>query len=419
MDDFRDLMTAQMDDAAARFADEDFAALYGGAVVSRVRRRRTVRAAGVGGGTMLTAGALALAVTQLPANRAMNPASGGPCVTITPSVTESRQLETQADGGSWVLMDSSTGEIIVSAEFQADGAWLVTHASGLTEVAEVSPAGTLVIAMDDGGVVTLAVPADNDIVEGSFVAPPAEEGATGEPKTVTSGDCVTESPLPTPSALEERPSATAAPSPTVAARVEDITSPFQCGFEFPVPEYATEQLSIAVEPVSNQEIGAELNRRFGAGAPASEVEAGNGMWATITGMPGGSGAIVTETSVLDPLDPGRTYVAGRQWTERFIAEGVSVVGTRDGTVVTTVVPEESGLTPGFISDRVREGADLEAFVFDRTALIACDVDVDLNVDSLSYYLVAGYAIGDGSTVSEPIYAWQEAPAPVFGADVKP
>ena len=413
MDDFRDLMTAQMDDAEARFAEEDFAALYGSGIVGRVRRRRTVRAASMGGGTMLTAGALAIAAAHLPMNRAVTPAGGDPCITMTPFVTASHRLETQTDAGSWSLVDSSTGELIVSVQVQADGRWLVTHASGLTEYVGPGETGSIVIETDDGGTVTLKISEDNTISRGRVMLPAGADEMTWGPKTVTSGDCATQSPSPTPNALTRSPS----PSPTLAARSEDVASPFQCGFEFPVPEYATEQLAIAVEPVSNQEIGAEFNRRFGADAPTSEVEAGNGMWATITGMPGGSGAIITETSVLDPLDPGRTYVASRQWAERFIAEGVSVVGTLDGRVVATVVPEGSGLTPGFVSDRLAEGANLEAFVFDRSALTACDADVDF--DALSFYLVAGYAIADGSTVSGPIYAWQEAPVPLFGGEQTP
>ncbi len=67
MSDFRDLMIAQMDDAAAGFAAEDFAGGYGRGVVGRVRRRRTVRAVSVGGVSAVAVGALAFGATKLPA----------------------------------------------------------------------------------------------------------------------------------------------------------------------------------------------------------------------------------------------------------------------------------------------------------------------------------------------------------------
>lgn len=50
---------------AARMSGPRFANRHGGGVVRRVRTRRTVRAAGIGGGTMLTAGALAVGATHL------------------------------------------------------------------------------------------------------------------------------------------------------------------------------------------------------------------------------------------------------------------------------------------------------------------------------------------------------------------
>lgn len=65
MSDFRDLMLAQMDDAAAGFAADDFAGGYGRGVVGRVRRRRTVRAVGVGGVSAVAVGALAVGGSQL------------------------------------------------------------------------------------------------------------------------------------------------------------------------------------------------------------------------------------------------------------------------------------------------------------------------------------------------------------------
>lgn len=75
MGDFRDLMMAQMDDAAADFAAEDFAAGYGRGVVGRVRRRRTVRAVGVGGVSLVAVGALAVGANHVPWGPLAEPAA--------------------------------------------------------------------------------------------------------------------------------------------------------------------------------------------------------------------------------------------------------------------------------------------------------------------------------------------------------
>lgn len=348
MDDFRDLMTAQMDDAAARFADEDFAALYGGAVVSRVRRRRTVRAASVGGGTMLTAGALALAVTQLPATRAMNPASGDPCVTITPAATpaDSQTLAVQTGAETWMYVDAETGDVIVSAQFQEDGTWLVTNASGRTEVAEMDGAGTLEIR-DDSIQVTLRITADNTISDAIISLPSGADDTTWGPKTVTSGDCATHTPSPTLSYVVERPSPSASPSPTVAARVEDATSPFQCGYVMDPEARDSAVINVVgwewVEPADftpsgvamgdlattlPQELGsldipvvhvaqapawAAWDGSVGVGDPANlDVSSGTGGPATATGL----GFVkVLDGVVVGALSPTSQQLHAASWTE--------------------------------------------------------------------------------------------------------
>ncbi len=78
MSDFRDLMLTQMDDAAAGFAAEDFAAGYGRGVVGRVRRRRTVRAVSVGGVSAVAVGVLAVGAAQLTRSPLTMPAAASP-----------------------------------------------------------------------------------------------------------------------------------------------------------------------------------------------------------------------------------------------------------------------------------------------------------------------------------------------------
>lgn len=84
MSDFRDLMSAGMNDATASFADDDFAATYGRAVVGRVRRRRTVRAVGAGGASAVAVGALAVGAAQLTRSPLTMPAATSPHPATSP-----------------------------------------------------------------------------------------------------------------------------------------------------------------------------------------------------------------------------------------------------------------------------------------------------------------------------------------------
>ncbi len=62
---------------AARMSGDDFAESRAGGIGRRVRTRRTVRAAGVGGASALAAGAVAVGVTQVPWGGTATPAGAG------------------------------------------------------------------------------------------------------------------------------------------------------------------------------------------------------------------------------------------------------------------------------------------------------------------------------------------------------
>lgn len=300
--DLGNLLTGELGEAEARFAHEDFAGDFGRSVAGRVRRRRTVRAAGVGGGTMLTAGALAIGATSIP----------------------------------WGTLGEAT-------------------VGGIGETGSATPA----------------------------LSQSASQG-------------------PSPST---GPSSTHTPAPGVA------DSPFQCGFEFPTPTSEPDELGITAREVSGDEIRAEFDRRFGNQSPTTDVGTGDGVWAIVTGMPGGQGGTIPgETSVLDPHDPDRTYVAGRPWASEFIAEGVSFVGVSNGVVAAIIVPADTGVTPGFIDDREAQGSDLDAFLVDRAALTLCDTTGE-GLDQLTLYVVAGYVTQLGDTTTGPTYAWREVGGP--------
>jgi hypothetical protein len=397
MDDFRDLMTAQMDDAEARFADQDFAALYGRGIVGRVRRRRTVRAASMGGGTMLTAGALAIGAAHLPVNRAVTPAGGDPCITMTPSATVSHHMDMQSGVGSWSLMDGTAGELIVSVEVQADGRWLVTHTSGLTEYVGPSVTGSIVIGTDDGSTVTLKVAADNTISEGTFMAPPGADDTTGEPTTVTSGDCVTQSPLPTPSALTKSPS----PSPTLAARSEDVTSPFQCSFAMDGEGKESAVINVVglewVEPadftpsgVAMGDLATALPLEVGSLAiPVVHLaEAPN--WAAWGGGVG----------VGDPVNLDVSSNAAGPVT----ATGFGFVKVHNGVVVGTLSP---GSQQVHAKSWTEGNAILAVLLNAEEAFLACP-DQGADMEEAETYFVAGSTLDDptGLQSEGPHYVWR-------------
>jgi len=112
MGDFRELMSAEMDDAAADFAAEDFAGGYGRGVVGRVRRRRTVRAVGVGGVSAVAVGALAVLAASVP--ETFGPAGTG--TTGAPACVETPWPRVGPDGS--IL---SGGGMDLRVDLAADG----------------------------------------------------------------------------------------------------------------------------------------------------------------------------------------------------------------------------------------------------------------------------------------------------------
>ena len=134
--DLGNLLTGELGEAEARFAHDDFSDVYGKRVMGRVRTRRAVRVAGVGGGTMLTAGALVLGATQIPwgvfgAAPGMgvsdcvtaSPSDEGYLVTVTTGAGERASIE-------MVVTDPATGGVRLTGVEQADGVWVFTDADG-------------------------------------------------------------------------------------------------------------------------------------------------------------------------------------------------------------------------------------------------------------------------------------------------
>lgn len=159
MSDFRELMSEEMDDAAAGFAAEDFASGYGRRVVGRVRRRRTARAVGVG--TVATASAGVLAYGALHWDSTPQPAAPG----------EARCLP-WADA--------------VDLPFMDDNPTILSAGGGLGAAGEADSNGTFHYEVTEEQLtVSLQPPAEEmgfEIVDHQLIGP---DGPTDEPFTVT------------------------------------------------------------------------------------------------------------------------------------------------------------------------------------------------------------------------------------------
>lgn len=525
MSDFRDLMHAQMDDAAAGFAGEDFAGGYGRGVVGRVRRRRTVRAVGVGGVSAVAVGALAVGSTQLLGGTGQP--AGGASVRCVPvendlgsamwqgdvplvllsSFGDGVSVSLTADALTVSLPGKTDAEQVVEVRDQqlvgpdgvTDGPVVVTFASGEQAVVDLDWTNDRVqVAFGRGTEPTSTASGGLPAGAGDLLLPGEAEGQyhgldlsggndvrwllyddvrqqvqamieiTGDQATVTFRDGATQS-FPTgddgiatftwagvttvsldPEAISDAllwgpdvkapvdqtitgsllcnvlatgPDASAQPSPSPsesATAAEDVTdpayaSPFQCGFEFSTPESGTEELGIGVRTASVGEIRAEFDRRFGNQPPTVDVGTDAGVWATVTGMPGGTGEILGALSVLDPrtTDGNVSVSVNFPDTEpgnyQIIPEGISFVGVRGGVVVARVEPGYDGATPGVVLDSDGLRVDPAAFLLDVHALTACDA-VTVSPDSFAVYVVAGYDTAP-LTAGNTTYAWKEVPAP--------
>lgn len=129
-----------MDDAvaadAARLSGREFADARGTGVARRVRTRRTVRAAGMGGASAVAVGALVLGATHMP----WGALGAAPGIGVTECATRSLsddayvyeviigQVGTRVDTAS--LNDAATGATFLTANLQPDGSYLFTDADG-------------------------------------------------------------------------------------------------------------------------------------------------------------------------------------------------------------------------------------------------------------------------------------------------
>jgi len=246
----QDVMNDLVREDAARMSGRDFADARGTGVARRVRTRRTVRAAGIGGGTMLTAGALVAAAINMPWETKAAPGTGGvgggDCATPWPSPYPYDVQKSYADylpEEMWRITLSPPEEVVFMITPEDVGqTWLVTYPSGTTEVVPYSGAGEVRVDAPDGPSILLSV---RMVDGGTEMAVTAYSVTPGGPLIAPIGDCYAQGATPTPSSGTVRPST----DPSLAASTEQITSPFQCGFVFDTQSLDAAHLTVTATSV--------------------------------------------------------------------------------------------------------------------------------------------------------------------------
>ncbi|NYI42796.1 hypothetical protein [Demequina lutea] len=420
--DLGNLLAGEMGEAEARFGHDDFAEAYGRRIAGRVRRRRTVRAVGVGGGTMLTAGALVVGATHMPWGvlGAAPGAGGTDCVTPSPSdgsftyeVTV-RAGNTPTDTVS--LLDNATGAAILTAALQPDGSYVFTDAEGNPLKATLETSGSYRVTVSQAPTAdaqwgTAPSGGAEIVVEGISTSDFANpSGATPTP----SDDCYTPSPAPSgvPSLSTEIFHVT---DPSLAAKPEDVTSPFQCGFTFPTESSKTDGLWIdGAQRMTGTDAAAAIRASF-TSDPSQAPGVGNltGLVPVVTvhfaNTITDSGLAVafgtTEPSMVRiptaPTDSATDWVA---------SEGATYVGVVDGRVVATgTVPPDGSTTnapPIYADWGGFPEAGARIYLLDETAALkSCDAN-PVDSSRIDLYAVAGSIVEhpDGTVVG-PTYAW--------------
>ena len=161
-----DVMNSLVAADAARMSGRDFADARGAGLARKVRTRRTVRAAGMGGASAVAVGALAFGAMHFPGRETMTPGvwPGGCTPTAVadigaiwnvPAVPRAHVIDVSEgkDDGAWYLYDDNL-EMVVLQMVPAAAGLEVTFADGSRELVMPRDAAPYVFAAPGGGYVT-------------------------------------------------------------------------------------------------------------------------------------------------------------------------------------------------------------------------------------------------------------------------
>lgn len=412
------LLTGEMGEAEARFAHDDFAGACGRRVTQRVRRRRTVRAVGAGGGTALTAGALAVGATHVPwglwGTAAVQPGATD-CVTPTPgdftysvpgdftySVPAELSEPTRVADSTVQWTDARGVDVTLSQD--ADGTWWVTRGTDAPEPIMPNDDGDLTVVTSDGATV-VTISAAN-AVSGEELASTIRYTVDSSP-SAKADDCYTPSPTPSPAATASATaSASPSPDPTLAAKPEELDgSPFECGFEFDSAVRGSAGGGVTgYEWVDPDTFNASLLAK----------------WPTASDLPLATGSQPLPMAHID-LEPGddsnpaiafgagapEDQIGDTSMSEPTMFIGASFVQVRDGVVVGTMKVDLESASRYFSFDYDGEHNVIDLVLVDAdNAFLACPGESP-DAPGLSTYVVAGSFTGyPASTDPTPTtYSW--------------
>jgi len=412
----QDVMNDLVRADAARMSGRAFADLRGTGVVRRVRTRRTLRAAGVGGASAVAVGALAFGALNMPWETKAAPGTGtggGDCAAPWPEpypyVVQKRYADYLPE--TWMIIHPASEEIVLTITPEDVGqTWLVTYPSGATEVVPYSGAGEVRVDVPDGPSILLSVWM---IDGGTEMAVTAYSVTPGGPLIAPVADCYSQGATPTPSSSAER--------------TEQIASPFQCGFVFPSATQSVEGMAIedtgwliADEVLArldrrlNTNLDSSGNRVSGPHVPVSVHVDATQLLPTFSLVDPAGPAITggysgAEDPVLNPptID-GITGPAGAEIKES--AEGLTFVAVSQATVIGTIINPWQPEAAPHVTWTNTSLPDSLTLINPEGAFAACP-GATLGKD-FDVYAVAGRMTMDSDRVTTgPFYVWSEIAKP--------
>jgi len=382
---------------ALAFSGDDFADARWGSVRTRVRRRRAMRAAGVGGASALGMGALAVGVTHLPfASLGLaGPGSGSVVCTTSAAAPTAHPIDnSKGEDKTWLIYDDVTGGVVLT--LTSVGSDLVAvDAAGAKQHVGPNSDGSYTVQVPSGGTAEVVVDGSGWTVD--WNAPTTEPSPTVV--------CATTSPVDTPA-----PSLSSSATPSSSDHLH-AASPFQCGFTFDSAVHDSDGVAVrTMKWLTAGEANAAVSEEYGNTWPTDLVHP---LGPVLTVGIGVTAAAPDGVSILDNggagdiFDPADYYDRHTLSAKGYLA-GTTVVGVTDGRVVATVPELNESPAAMLLWPLAIDNYDLGFTVLDMDAvLVPCGNDTTWT----DTYVVTGVGLASGGNwLVDPIYSWAQIPA---------